>query len=139
MELSEWMSRFAGVDIWQSGKPTTKVLEVYPHFYIDLLAAWERERYTGAREVITEATRRKALRAGILVGHWIQDAETYPAEVVVLSVNDSGTMNSGYRRYWETGRFLVGDELATELLWHTHDGYGEEAGTVEVWAWYTED
>ena len=139
MDLNEWMSRFAGCNIWWDNHPTTAVMEVYQYFQIDLWAAWEKSRYLGAREVLAEAVRRMELRSGVCVGHWfIDNCYNYPPGVVVVSVSDSGCMTNGYQRRWEEGNFLVCGEPAEEIVWHTHDGYGEESGAVEVWAWHRE-
>ena len=138
MDLKEWMSKFAGVNIWWDDTPTATALSAYPYFYIDLLRAWEVSKYAGAREVLTECQRRIDLFSGIRVGHWFQTDENYPNGVIAISVDDSGEMNNGYRRKWEEGLFSINGEYATEMVWHTHDGYGRECGVIEVWAWYTE-
>lgn len=137
MNISEWMRRFAFINEWSWDYPTDAALAVYPHFYIDLLAAWNEKCYVGAREVLNELRRRIVNSNGWIVKRWWDyDYSDYPSDTIVVRVDDSGEIHCGYQRRWVEGLFKVDSEIVTEIVWHCHDGFGEEAGTVEIIASY---
>lgn len=132
LTLSEWMYKFAPVTLWTGGKPTSTARKIYPYFYIDLLAGWERARQVGAREALEEAKRRYD-HEYMPIFH--ADTETmydYPEGLEVQDIADSGEMSCGYQRRWETGTFTFNGEQCREVIWHKHDGYGREAGRIEI-------
>lgn len=135
MDLNDWMNRFGTVEEWIEG-PTHQALEAYPHFYVDLLAAWECKRQIGAREVLVELRRRMRRATGWIVREWWDSCGfyDYPPGVTALRVDDTWEMRAGYERRGEEGLFDVDGQMATSILWHRHDGYGDEAGTIQVYA-----
>ena len=135
MNLNDWMVKFAPIVIWANGQPTKTALRYYKYFYLDLLAAWERNKYCGAREVLAEAERRFERVLEPVLNIKVSSMREYPAEVKVIEITDCHTMRQGYERYIEEGKFVINGVLCHELVWHRHDGYGEEAGTVELFAW----
>lgn len=137
-ELNDWMYKFAGVDMWDTKKmrPTDHVTHAYPYFYIDLMAAWENEGRRGARKVLKEYSRRVRTRSACV--HYWNDCtfKVYPEGVRAIKVTKQELLPFGYyERYVEEGLFEFEGEYFRELLWHMHDGYGAEAGTVECHAW----
>ena len=129
--LERWMYMRCGVHLWSCRKPTSRALNAYPYFYIDLVAAWERAGANGAREVIAEANRRLDYKYTVLAS--IDDIPfgEYPDGLSVRAITDSGEMSAGYKRRWETGDFTYHSEAVSEIIWHIHDGYGLEAGRIE--------
>lgn len=135
MNLNDWMRKFAPVAIWKNGKPTRIAQEVYPYFEFDLYAAWERARYVGAREILDEALRRYEKKISPVLRVMVDSMYDYPDCVEVIDVENVRTLRQGYERRIEEGQFIVNGKKCTELVWHRHDGYGEEAGSVELFAW----
>jgi hypothetical protein len=135
MDLVSWLNKFTVITEWDGKYPTQLSLHAYPHFMVDIYAAWEKKGPVGAREILKELRRRISDVDYINIKHWVDISYwEYPEGVIPIRVTDSGELNCGYSRRWEEGLFNVFGKVATEITWHIHDGYGEEAGTVEVWA-----
>jgi hypothetical protein len=132
LTLNEWMSKFAPITIWWDGKSTKQANKHYPYFQIDLMAAWEKSGYKGAREILQEAVRRCMNHHVLVFSEEIESMYEYPDNLKVIEVTDCGEMRNGYIRRWEDGKFIYHGWDITEIVWHQHDGYGEEAGTIEI-------
>jgi hypothetical protein len=138
LSINEWMQKFASITEWVNDYPTLEALKVYPYFYVDLLASYETDGYKGMREVLQTLRRFNKTDNGWLVSKWWDiPFYQYPPNVKVIRIDDEGETRCGYTRRYEQGLFEFDGRFITEFLWHRHDGYGEEAGTVQVWAWYT--
>lgn len=136
LTLNEWMDKFAPACLWWRNGPTEKSKEIYPYFLVDLMAAWEKSCYGGAREVLDELLRRERTNTdAVIFSGEVHSMYEYPRGMEVISVSDTGEMRNGYSRRWEEGVFMLFGRQCHEVIWHRHDGYGREAGSIEVFVY----
>jgi hypothetical protein len=133
--LNNFCLRVAPVTVWSSDGPTDDVKELYPYFLLDLLCAWQRSGLCGAREVLDEAARIVASRGECIFHCDHSSSWTYPKGVREIRVDEDYTLRQGYERHYRIGRFEVNGQIATEVVWHRHDGYGRPGGLIEFIAY----
>lgn len=139
MDWREWLNKFAPSRIYWYGF-TDEVKQKYPYIEVDFMAAWERRGYEGARDVLNYAEFIMA-GEGVVVYHCYDEVSfgQLPDCIKEVSCKEVYETSCGYHRRSERGKYrLCADGFTTickEVCWHIHDGYGEESGTVEFWAY----
>ena len=136
--LSRVASRF--VTVWRNNDITPEAEAVYPYLRTDLFTALETHGPSGARKVLVLAehlvdSRVHNKNVVVHVEDEVASTQTLPDSVQILEVTDGWTVRNGYERRILLGRFIVDGKMATELVWHRHDGYGRAAGLVELIAY----
>lgn len=111
-----------------------KIRALYPYYLIDLAAAYETGGESGGCEILEEITRRLSttsefLKSSLHVG-WCE----IPIEFKDRIGNclDEETIYSGYQRYWVQFVDKSDPNYVLEFIWHMHDGWGSDAGSVEL-------
>ena len=106
---------------------------IYPYYTIDLAAAYDKGGEEVALEVVAEAARRLT-DSRVLVAEF-SDVPFFgwlPEEFSGGIYLDGETTRNGYQRRWEQRQ--VGN-VVYEIIWHCHDGFGREAGNIEMSVW----
>ena len=111
-------------------RPGRTLKQVYPHYRIDLMAAIEISE-DAAWDVVFEAQRRLNYSRRLIFAVDVASIGDHAGQEYGEFIA-SGETRDGYYRKWI--QYTHGSHTL-EFIWHQHDGYGRERGTIELSVW----